>query len=104
MLLMTTINLGCSLPSGTFVPSLLIGGVFGRMMGILFSKVFNIDNLGIYAYVGCGAFITGNMRIPMSIVVIMIEYSGNASYIIPIVLGSYVANYTSKIFGISVID
>ena len=40
----------------------------------------------------------------MSIIVIMIEYSGNANYIIPIIIGCYVAKYIGGIFGVSVID
>ena len=105
MLIMTTVNLGCSLPSGIFIPSILIGGIFGRIVGIIFHKMFNyVEHIGIYAYIGCGAFIVGTMRIPMSIIIIMIEYSGNAKYIIPIVIACYVAKYTGSIFGISVID
>lgn len=86
-------------PAGIFVPSLAIGAIFGRFIGVLVwslllkfpnSKLFSscedvatCVNPGSYALLGAGALLAGVMHITLTVVVVIFEVTGAVHYIIP---------------------
>eukprot|EP01111_Echinosteliopsis_oligospora_P014756 TRINITY_DN5644_c0_g1_i1.p1 TRINITY_DN5644_c0_g1~~TRINITY_DN5644_c0_g1_i1.p1 ORF type:complete len:765 (-),score=173.89 TRINITY_DN5644_c0_g1_i1:120-2414(-) len=79
---------GCGLSTGLFVPMMLIGGSYGRLLGALFNQSWSVfDNLdpGIFALVGAASFMCGVTRMTVSLVVILIEVTNDIQFLVPII-------------------
>ncbi|KAF5100640.1 hypothetical protein D0Z03_000788 [Geotrichum reessii] len=97
--LLVIISYGCKVPAGIFVPSMAIGAIFGRIVGILVqalqesypdSSFFSscppegtCITPGTYAFLGSAAALSGVLHITVTVVVIMYELTGALNYIIP---------------------
>lgn len=93
------ITYGCKVPAGIFVPSMAIGAIFGRLIGIMVqalqenfsdSAFFASCPLegtcitpGTYAFLGAAAALSGVLHITVTVVIIMYELTGALNYIIP---------------------
>ncbi|QBZ58836.1 hypothetical protein PoMZ_03794 [Pyricularia oryzae] len=93
------ISYGCKVPAGIFVPSMAIGALFGRTIGIVVQALqesFPSSSFfsscapdvpcitpGTYAFLGAAAALSGIMHITVSVVVIMFELTGALDYILP---------------------
>lgn len=88
---------GLGVPSGLFVPSLLIGSVFGRLVGEAVRSWAGDawSPPGMYALVGAAASLGGMARITVSLAVILVEATGNTQYSLPVLF----AVMTSKAIG-----
>ncbi|KAI1718411.1 voltage gated chloride channel domain-containing protein [Ditylenchus destructor] len=101
-LLFTIFTFGVKVPSGLFVPSLAMGAVVGRLVGIKVEDItyaFQQDPQygefwacqigkdcvmpGLYAMVGAAAVLGGVTRMTVSLVVIMFELTGSLEFIVP---------------------
>ncbi|KAG0238613.1 glycerol ethanol, ferric requiring protein [Actinomortierella wolfii] len=94
-----TITYGLKVPAGIFVPSMAIGALFGRMVGLmvraaqtaypgfmLFSSCkpdVPCITPGTYAFLGAAAALGGVMRLTLCVVIIMFELTGALNYILP---------------------
>ena len=96
---------GLGVPSGLFVPSLLVGAVFGRLVGqclrLLSDKV---APPGMYALVGAGASLAGMARITVSLAVILIEATGNTQYSLPLLFAVVLARGVGNAFNEGIYD
>lgn len=97
--ILVIISYGCKVPAGIFVPSMAIGALFGRMVGIFVQALHeSFPNStffascqpdvpcitpGTYAFLGAAAALSGIMHITVSVVVIMFELTGALTYILP---------------------
>ncbi|KAK7111918.1 H(+)/Cl(-) exchange transporter 7-like [Littorina saxatilis] len=71
---------GLSVPSGLFIPSLLIGAGWGRLIGIGFQAFPSMQaDPGKYALIGAAAQLGGIVRMTVSLTVIIMEATGNIS-------------------------
>ncbi|KAJ9118570.1 hypothetical protein QFC22_003790 [Naganishia vaughanmartiniae] len=109
------LSYGCKVPAGIFVPSMAVGAVFGRMMGILAkaihaahptSSMFAVCapdqpciTPGTYAFLGAAAALGGITRITVTVVVIMFELTGALTYILPLMIVLLVTKAVSDFFG-----
>ncbi|KAM7535893.1 hypothetical protein Aperf_G00000093567 [Anoplocephala perfoliata] len=104
---------GVPMPTGVMLPSIMVGAILGRLMGITVEQVVVtrltpgspfykqlcklghpcIDT-GLYAVVGAAACLGGVTRATVSLVVIMIELIGGLSYSIPIMVAGMFAKWT----------
>jgi len=73
---------GLPVPAGQFIPLVLTGSLFGRIIG----TVFRADSPGVYAIAGAGALLAGVSRMTVWIAVVMIESSAQIELTIPVVL------------------
>ncbi|CAI2199684.1 3994_t:CDS:2, partial [Funneliformis geosporum] len=108
------ITFGVRTPAGIFIPALLIGACFGRMLGIaiqyltmthpdfpIFSAVCNQnkDNdcviPGVYAMVGAAASLAGVTRMTVSLTVIMFELTGALTYVLPIMTAIIISKWVA---------
>ncbi|KAK0393849.1 hypothetical protein QR680_000430 [Steinernema hermaphroditum] len=101
-LLFTIFTFGVKVPSGLFVPSMAMGAIAGRLVGITMEGI--ISSLGqygghndmwtcqigkdcvmpgLYAMVGAAAVLGGVTRMTVSLVVIMFELTGSLEFIVP---------------------
>ena len=110
-------TIGTKIPSGLIVPSISIGAIAGRLIGILTEQtVFKNQHLsllrhecglsnehcvtpGLYAVVGACAFLGGVSRMTVSLVVIMSEVTGGLSYIVPLMVTALTAKWVGDAFG-----
>ncbi|KAJ3117622.1 glycerol ethanol, ferric requiring protein [Physocladia obscura] len=115
---LTVFTFGTKVPAGVFTPSIAVGALVGRAMGIVMSSIqaayptdpfFTscsikpINNPCItpatYAIIGAAAFLSGTTRMTMSLTVIMFELTGALSYVLPIMVtvltAKWVGDYLS---------
>ncbi|KAI5293283.1 hypothetical protein KEM52_005684 [Ascosphaera acerosa] len=116
--LLATITFGLDIPAGIILPSLAIGGLYGRAVGVamemwqrahpdfflfLFDKCGESEaqcvSPGLYAIVGAAAALGGTSRMTVSIVVIMFELTGALTYAIPIMVSVMLSKWCGDIFG-----
>ncbi|KAG0374741.1 glycerol ethanol, ferric requiring protein [Mortierella sp. AD032] len=109
------ITYGAKVPAGIFVPSMAIGALFGRMVGlivraaqvaypgfVLFSSCkpdVPCITPGTYAFLGAAAALGGVMRLTVCVVVIMFELTGALNYILPTMITLMVTKTVGDYFG-----
>ncbi|KNA10255.1 hypothetical protein SOVF_146180 [Spinacia oleracea] len=67
---------GIAVPSGLFLPIILIGSAYGRLLGIAMGSYTKIDR-GLYAVLGAASLMAGSMRMTVSLCVIFLELTNN---------------------------
>ncbi|CAA0829141.1 Chloride channel protein CLC-d [Striga hermonthica] len=80
---LAVITFGTAVPAGQFVPGIMIGSTYGRLVGMFavsFYKKLNIEE-GTYALLGAASFLGGSMRMTVSLCVIMVEISNNLKFL-----------------------
>ncbi|KAK6155403.1 hypothetical protein DH2020_009651 [Rehmannia glutinosa] len=70
------ITFGIAVPSGLFLPIILMGSAYGRLLGIAMSPYTKIDQ-GLYAVLGAASLMAGSMRMTVSLCVIFLELTNN---------------------------
>ena len=110
-------TIGTKVPSGLIVPSISIGAIAGRLVGVITEQIAfqnqhfyllrngcGVSNEhcltpGLYAVVGACAFLGGVSRMTVSLVVIMSEVTGGLSYIVPLMVTALTAKWVGDAFG-----
>lgn len=104
-LLMACWTYGVSVPSGLFVPSLLCGAAFGRLVANILNVKLHLDVYsGTFALIGAAAFLGGVVRMTISLTVILIESTNEISYGLPIMITLMVAKWTGDLFNKGIYD
>lgn len=81
---------GMFISCGTVIPSLLIGAVEGRLIGVLFQRPLWADE-GVVALIGAAAYFAGISRLTFALVVVMMELTADVSHITCLMLGILLA-------------
>ncbi|XP_037788408.1 H(+)/Cl(-) exchange transporter 5-like isoform X2 [Penaeus monodon] len=112
----TVFTFGIKVPCGLFIPSLAMGSIIGRLVGIGMEQlaynypewaVFagecstgeNCITPGLYAMVGAAAVLGGVTRMTVSLVVIMFELTGGVRYIVPLMAAVMASKWIGDAFG-----
>ena len=104
-LTITALASGVAIPGGLFMPSILIGGSSGALLGTLF-HIFVYHPMGfverkkppgIYALVGATACLGGVFRSSISLVVIVLEGTKQVSFLFEIILAVVVSNWVAHV-------
>uniref|UniRef100_H3BYC3 Chloride channel protein n=1 Tax=Tetraodon nigroviridis TaxID=99883 RepID=H3BYC3_TETNG len=96
---------GLSVPSGLFVPSLLCGAAFGRLVANILRVRLGLDIYsGTFALIGAAAFLGGVVRMTISLTVILIESTNEITYGLPIMITLMVAKWTGDFFNRGIYD
>jgi len=90
---LTVITSGLAVAGGLFVPMMLIGAIFGRMVGQILQLFVTDTDPSVYALVGTAAMMSGFSRITVSLCVIIIELTENTQFLLPIILTVMVAKW-----------
>ncbi|XP_059079772.1 chloride channel protein C-like [Tigriopus californicus] len=85
---------GTAISSGLVVPMLLIGGLYGRMIGKLMVDIFGVPqeefwewiDPGAMALLGAVSFFGGVTRLTMSLTVIMVEMTNDIQFLLLIMI------------------
>jgi chloride channel 7 len=67
---------GIAVPSGLFLPIILMGSAYGRITALMLARFVHIDH-GLYAVLGAAALMSGSMRMTVSLCVIFLELTNN---------------------------
>ncbi|KAI1316774.1 hypothetical protein EDD11_009512 [Mortierella claussenii] len=113
--LLTILTFGLAIPTGIFMPSMVIGALFGRALGMLVqawqqnhpgfwlfrSCLPDVPCVtpGSYAMVGAAAFMGGVTRMTVSLVIIMFELTGALTYVLPIMIVVMTSKWVGDAFG-----
>jgi len=90
-----TISSGGS--GGVFAPSLVIGGMIGGTMGIIFKILFPsiVIDPRVFVLIGMASFFAGAAKVPLASIVMVAEMTGEYSILAPAILASVVAYIVS---------
>jgi chloride channel 7 len=96
--LMAAITSGSLCPAGLFVPTLLAGATFGRIVGHILNCVAPgyVTDAGSYALVGAAALLGGMSRMTIAGTIILLEACGNSAYLLPLMVTFAAARYTGN--------
>ncbi|MCJ1457109.1 hypothetical protein MMC28_007475 [Mycoblastus sanguinarius] len=113
--LLAAVTFGLQIPAGIILPSMTIGALCGRAVGIVV-EVWqgNHSNAlifatcepdipcitpGTYAIIGAAAALAGVTRMTVSIVVITFELTGALTYVLPIMIAVMISKWVGDAFG-----
>ena len=112
---LASITFGLQLPAGIMLPSVAIGALYGRALGVFFRSwhknhpyalIFatcepdvSCVTAGQYAVVGAAAALAGATRMTASVVVIMFELTGALTYVLPIMISVLIGKWVGDAFG-----
>ncbi|KAF4460727.1 chloride channel other eukaryote [Fusarium albosuccineum] len=110
---LTVITFGIKVPAGIYVPSMVVGGLMGRIVGHLvqwtvlkfpdwglwgdcaFSSDGTCIQPGVYGLIAAGATMCGVTRLSVTLAVILFELTGSLDYVLPFSLAILVAKWTA---------
>ncbi|EAQ89079.1 hypothetical protein CHGG_05698 [Chaetomium globosum CBS 148.51] len=111
---LAAITFGLQIPAGIILPSMAIGALTGRAIGIIMeiwqtnypkSIAFHTCEPdipcitpGTYAVIGAAAALAGVTRMTVSIVVIMFELTGALNYVLPIMIAVMISKWVGDAF------
>ena len=86
--LMAAITSGAVCPAGLFVPTLLAGAAYGRLIGHWMNMAFPgyVADSGTYALIGAAAILGGMARMTIAGCIIVLEACGNITYLLPLMV------------------
>ena len=101
-LLLALLTYGLALPSGLFVPCIMMGAALGRLV----NEIMPYGNLspGQYALIGAAGMLGGVCRMTISITVIVVESTGNVTSMLPIAITIMLAKVTGDFFNEGIYD
>jgi chloride channel 7 len=92
------LTLGVSLPSGIFMPTVLIGSSLGGAAGLLFQHWISSElSPSTFALLGAAALLAGIQRSTVSLCVILVEGTGQVKVLIPVIVTVVVAQYVAEL-------
>ncbi|KAK8238588.1 chloride channel [Phyllosticta capitalensis] len=107
--LLASVTFGLLIPAGILLPSMAIGALYGRAVGLIVSLVQKAHpkwytfaacepdvpcvTPGTYAIIGAASAIGGATRMTVSIVVIMFELTGALTYVLPIMVAVMISKW-----------
>ncbi|GAB1320734.1 hypothetical protein MFIFM68171_10944 [Madurella fahalii] len=111
--LLTIITFGIKVPAGIYVPSMVVGGLMGRLIGHVVQwivmatpdwgvwgtcgKMPNATCIqpGVYGLIAAGSTMCGVTRLSVTLAVILFELTGSLDYVLPFSLAILVAKWTA---------
>ncbi|KAL1498027.1 hypothetical protein ABEB36_008889 [Hypothenemus hampei] len=98
---------GLASSNGLFIPTLLTGAAWGRMVSIVLFYIFpdaTIVHPGKYALIGAAAQLGGVVRMTISLTVILMECTGNITFALPLIITVIAAKWTGDFFNEGIYD
>ncbi|KAI1854457.1 hypothetical protein JX265_007672 [Neoarthrinium moseri] len=114
---LASITFGLQIPAGIILPSMAIGALTGRAVGIIMEiwqhnhpgflpfasycdpdTKINCITPGVYAIIGAAATLAGVTRMTVSIVVITFELTGALTYVLPIMVAVMLSKWVGDAF------
>lgn len=112
--MLTIITFGIKVPAGIYVPSMVVGGLMGRIVGhitqyfvvtypnfFLFASCPATSGMescvtpGVYAMIAAGATMCGVTRLSVTLAVILFELTGSLNHVLPFCIAVLCAKWTA---------
>lgn len=111
--ILTIITFGIKVPAGIYVPSMVVGGLMGRLVGHVMQWIVletpswpvwghcaavgeaSCIQPGVYGLIAAGATMCGVTRLSVTLAVILFEITGSLDYVLPFSLAILVAKWTA---------
>ncbi|KAJ4953683.1 hypothetical protein NE237_030515 [Protea cynaroides] len=97
------ITYGIAVPSGLFIPVILAGASYGRLVGHLLGSISDLD-VGLFALLGSASFLGGTMRMTVSLCVILLELTNDLLMLPLVMLVLLISKTVADIFNKGVYD
>ncbi|KAK6915865.1 CBS domain [Dillenia turbinata] len=97
------ITYGIAIPSGLFIPVILAGASYGRLVGTFLGTISSLD-VGLFALVGAASFLGGTMRMTVSLCVILLELTNDLLMLPLVMLVLLISKTVADCFNIGVYD
>ena len=98
--LVTAACLGSGAPGGLFTPTLVLGVLFGALLGHAWTVLWPGSPIGSYALIGGGAVLAAAMQGPLSATVLMLELThSTGSLTVPLLLAAGIATVVARLLG-----
>lgn len=97
------ITYGVAVPSGLFIPVILAGATYGRIVGTLLGPISDLDT-GLFALLGAASFLGGTMRMTVSVCVILLELTNDLLMLPLVMLVLLISKTVADSFNLGVYD
>ncbi|CAL5401776.1 unnamed protein product [Camellia sinensis] len=97
------VTYGIAIPSGLFIPIILAGASYGRLVGTLLGSVSELD-VSLFALLGAASFLGGTMRMTVSLCVILLQLTNNLLMLPLVMLVLLVSKTVADCFNKGVYD
>ncbi|XP_057459574.1 putative chloride channel-like protein CLC-g isoform X2 [Actinidia eriantha] len=94
---------GIVAPTGLFVPVILTGASYGRLIGMLIGSRSNLNH-GLFAVLGSASLLGGSMRMTVSLCVVILELTNNLLLLPLIMLVLLVSKTVADVFNGNIYD
>jgi len=92
--IMSMVSYGASVPAGLFVPCLMMGACYGRLIGHVLSSFSNdFANSGTYAFIGAASMLGGVNRMAIFLSVVLLEATGSMQFTLPLMVALTASKY-----------
>lgn len=97
------VTYGIAIPSGLFIPVILAGATYGRLLGHILGPLTTIDR-GLLALLGSASFLGGTMRMTVSVCVILLELTNDLPMLPLVMLVLLISKTVADTFNKGVYD
>ncbi|TVU42446.1 hypothetical protein EJB05_08851 [Eragrostis curvula] len=97
------LSYGVVAPSGLFVPIILTGATYGRLVAMLLGGRSGLDH-GLVAILGSASFLGGTLRMTVSVCVIVLELTNNLLLLPLVMLVMLISKTVADSFNASIYD
>ncbi|KAK9055117.1 hypothetical protein SSX86_026198 [Deinandra increscens subsp. villosa] len=94
---------GIVAPVGLFIPIIVAGASYGRLVGLLIGKTSNLNH-GLFSVLGAASLLGGSMRMTVSLCVILLELTNNLLLLPLIMLVLLVSKTVADAFNGNIYD
>lgn len=98
----TLFSLSSGLPGGSFIPTLVTGGLLGQIFGLILVRhgVMEAENVSYMMLVGMVAFLVAVVRTPLTAIVLITEITGHFEVFYPSIVVGGLTYYFTEILQI----
>ncbi|WCJ29986.1 H(+)/Cl(-) exchange transporter 7 [Euphorbia peplus] len=100
---LSILSYGIVAPAGLFVPVIVTGATYGRLVGMLVGTSTTLNH-GLYAVLGAASLLGGSMRMTVSLCVIILELTNNLLLLPLIMLVLLVSKTVADAFNSNIYD
>ncbi|XP_065849340.1 putative chloride channel-like protein CLC-g [Euphorbia lathyris] len=100
---LSILSYGIVAPAGLFVPVIVTGATYGRLVGMLVGSGTTLNH-GLYAVLGAASLLGGSMRMTVSLCVIILELTNNLLLLPLIMLVLLVSKTVADAFNSNIYD
>lgn len=101
-LMFSVFSFSSGLPGGSFIPTLVTGGLFGQIFGLLLVRygVIGYESVSYIMLIGMSAFLVAVVRTPLTAIVLITEITGHFEVFYPSVVVGGLTYYFTQLLHI----